>query len=327
MSQPAQTGAAADSQQALRIKAAWIYYIEGRTQNEVAETLGLNRVAVTRLLSEARRRGEVVVHVASPVAAVVELERGLERAFGLDEAVVAPLAAEDGDPIPVIAAAAGAYVSGLMDNNMTVGLGWGRTLHASLPYLRGRALTGVRAVSLLGGIAQARRFNPAEFAWQFAEIFDAEGYLISAPALVDSPETREALLEQCGLDEIFQMAVSSDVALFSAGGIEGLRTSYRLGHVSESERRSLIEAGAVGDVLYNFIDAEGALIDHPVNRRAVSLDLDRLRRIPRRVLISGGAEKTAVMRGVLRSIRPTALITDEHTARRLLAREPESKSA
>ena len=309
--------AVADPNQALRIRAAWIYHVEGRTQHEVAQALGLNRVAVTRLLSEARRKGEVTIRIEGELSALVALQRRLEERYGLAEAIVAPFGRRGSDPTPVIAAAAGAYISELMASNMTVGVGWGRTLHAALPHIRGRSLNGVRVVSLLGGIAQARRFNPAEFAWQFAELFSGEGFLVPAPALVDSPQTKHALLEHCGLDQIFAMAEASDVAILSAGGITTLTTSYRVGHVSEAERRSLEEAGAVGDVLYNFLDANGEPVDHPVNRRAVSISLDRLARVPRKILVSGGPEKLAILRAALK-LSPTTLITDEETAHALL---------
>lgn len=309
---------ASDPGQALRIRAAWIYYVEGLTQNEVAAALGINRVMVTRLLSEARRRSEVVIRIASDLAELTGLERRLEERFGLDRAIVAPFANPDGDPTKVIAAAAGAYISGMMTNQMTVGVGWGRTLHATLPFIEGKPLERVRVISLLGGIAQAKRFNPAEFAWQFAELYQAEGFLVPAPALVDSPGTRHALLEHCGLDQVLQMAETCDAAILSCGGISLLTTSYRLGHVAEAERQSLIAAGAVGDILYNFIDAQGRLVDHPVNARAVSLGLDRLARIRRKVLISGGPEKRLVMRASLVALRPTTLVTDEQTALRLL---------
>ncbi len=311
-------GPSSDATHQLRIRAAWVYYIEGRTQNEVAAALGLNRVAVTRLLSEARRRGEVSIRIRSPLSAVIDLQRRLEICFGLARAIVAPFADPEGDPTRVIAAAAGAHISDLMAANMTVGVGWGRTLHAALPFIEGRPLAGVRIVSLLGGIAQARRFNPAEFAWQFAELFDGEGYLVPAPALVDSPQTKHALLEHCGLDLIFQMAERCDVAIVSAGGIATLTTSYRLGHVSEVDRQALREAGAVGDILYNFVDAGGAMVDHPVNARAVSISLDRLARIPRKLLISGGAEKVPVLRAALKLLSPTTFVTDEQTALALL---------
>ena len=309
---------ASDPQRQMRIRAAWIYFIEGRTQNEVAEALGLSRISVTRLLADARRRGEVNIQINSPLAEMVQMERALEAKFLVDQAIVAPIAPDGGDPSRVIAAAAGAFISDLMQPNMTVGVGWGRTLYSALPHIKGRPLENVRVISLLGGIAQARRFNPAEFAWQFAELFDGEGYLVPAPALVDSAETKHALLEYCGIDQIFQLAEAMDVALLSVGGISTLTTSYRVGHVSEAERLALKAAGAVGDILYNFIDEAGNLVDHDANSRAVSVGIERLKKVPKKVLMSGGAEKIAALRGALRLLQPTTFITDAASARALL---------
>ncbi len=314
--------ASGDPQRALRIRAAWIYYVEERTQQEVAEALGINRVAVTRLLSEARKRGEVSIRVHSDLAEIIRVERELEQAFGLKRAIVAPLSDPSKDPTKTIAAAAGRYINQTITHNMTVGVGWGRTLHATLAHLENRPLKNVRVVSLLGGISEAKRFNPAEFAWQFAELFDAEGFLVPAPALVDSNQTKISLLEHCGLDQVFQMAEASDIALLSCGGVTSLTTSYRLGHVSEAERQSLIAAGAVGDVLYNFINEAGAVVDHSVNSRCISVSLERLQRIKERVLISGGAEKIAIMLAAIRTLQPTTIVTDEATAGRLLESAP-----
>lgn len=307
-----------DPHQQLRVRAAWLYYVEGLTQSDVAKKLGVNRIMITRLLSEARARGEVIIRIKSDIAPLVALQRDLEEAFGLGQAIVAPFSDEDGDPTRTVASAAGAYISQLMTSNLMVGVGWGRTLHNTLPFVEGRALDGVRVISLLGGIAQARRFNPAEFAWQFAELFNAEGFLIPAPAIVDSAQTKHALLEHCGLEQTLHMAESCDIALLSCGGISTLTTSYRVGHVSEAERQSMIEAGVVGDVLYNFLDKDGQLVDHPVNERSIAMPIDRLSRIPNKVLLSGGAEKTAIMLAALQSLQPRTLITDEITAKRLL---------
>jgi len=179
---------AIDTAQMQRIRAAWMYYVEGMTQNEVAAALGINRIAITRMLAEARKRGEVSIRIHSDLAELVELQRGLEQRYGLERAILAPFSDPAGDPTRVIAATAGAHISDLMANHMTIGVGWGKTLHATLPFIEGRALEGVRVISLLGGIAEARRFNPAEFAWQFAELFDAEGFLVPAPPLWTGPK-------------------------------------------------------------------------------------------------------------------------------------------
>jgi len=302
----------------IRVRAVWLYYVEGMTQQETAQHLGLNRVQVTRLIAEAKKRGEVHIRVNAEISSILELERGLETKFGIGRVIAAPMSSGEADPTKAIATLGGQFISDFIQSDMTVGVGWGRTLYTTLPHIRGRDLRNVRVISLLGGIAQAKRFNPAEFAWQFAELFQGEGYLVPAPALVDSAETKHALLERCGLNQIFEQADSLDVAVLSAGGIQGITTSYRLGHISEAERLSLIEAGAVGDLLYNFISEDGRLVAHDVNARGISVGLDRLKRARKRVLISGGPEKVKVLLGCVRLLEPTVFITDEFTAQAMI---------
>ena len=74
----------------------------------------------------------------------------------------------------------------------------------------------------------------------------------------------------------------------------------------------------MGDILYNFLDKDGRLVDHPVNKRAMSIDLAWLRRTPERVLVAGGIEKTAALRVAIKALQPTVMITDEITARAIL---------
>lgn len=302
----------------LRTRAAWMYYIEGLTQQETAKLLGINRVQVTRLLADARKRGEVHIRLRSEISEITQIERRCETAFGVSRVIVAPLNAASKDPTKVIASKAGQFISENIRSGMKIGVGWGRTLYATLPYIEGRDLEDLKVISLLGGISQPKRFNPAEFAWQFTELFKGEGYLVPAPALVDSPETKHTLLEHCGINQIFEQADNLDFALLSVGGIADINTSYRLGHVSEAERKSLVAAGAVGDLLYNFISEDGQLVDHDVNGRVISIGIDRLRTAKQRVLISGGAEKVQVLLGCLKFVEPTVLITDETTALAML---------
>lgn len=304
----------------LRARAVWLYFVENLTQSEVAKVLGLNRVAVVRLIADARRRNEVRISITTPLAELSGVEQAVQKRHDIGLVIAAPLTNPEADPVKVIAAALGSYLNETMRPSTTIGVGWGRTLYNSLPFIAGRTLEDFRVVSLLGGIAAARRFNPAEFAWQFAELFQGEGYLVPAPAIVDSPETKHALLEHCGLAEIFNMADHLDTVLVSVGSMSTITTSYRMGHLTEAEQRELVAAGAVGDLLYNFVDIEGRLVDHPVNQRIMSVDLARLRRTPERVLVSGGPEKIAVLRGAIAALRPTVLITDEVTAS-VLAKE------
>ena len=182
-----------------RMRIAWMYYVEGLTQNEIADRLGIGRVTVVRNINEAIKQREVKIWIEGEVSECFEIEAELKQAFGFKEAVVVPEPVMPENVTKSIGVAAGMYVSDTLADDMTVGVGWGATLYESLATLAPRELENVQVISLLGGIVQARKFNPAEFAWQFARIMAADCYLFQAPAVVDSPETREALIERCGL--------------------------------------------------------------------------------------------------------------------------------
>jgi len=296
-----------------------MYFIEQMTQNEIADALGIGRVTVVRMLADARARGEVRIALEGQLADTVRQERALEARYGLARAVVAPVSSSEIDPIPAIGAATGAYLSEAMHSGMSVGVGWGRTLQASLPFVAPRALDDFKVISILGGVGVARQTNPAEFAWRFAQLFQGDGFLIPAPALVDSVTTKRALIDKSGLSEIFSLADNLDAVLVSVGDIGSATTFYRGGFLTEDERSKLASRGAVGDLLFHFFDRDGRLIDDPINDRVMSVDVDRIRRAPLRILTSGGREKADAMRGAMKLIEPTVLITDEFTAERLLA--------
>jgi DNA-binding transcriptional regulator LsrR (DeoR family) len=302
----------------LRIRAAWMYFIEQMTQNEIAEVLGVGRVTIVRMLAEARARNEVKIAIESELSELVKLERALEKTFGIQQAFVAPLSTPGADPIPAIAAKTGAYLSEAMKSGMRVGVGWGRTLFSTLSFITPKSLSDFKVISLLGGVGVARQINPAEFAWRFAQTFQGEGYLIPAPAVVDSVETKIALVERCGLQDIFRMTDDLDAVLLSIGGIRSATTFYRGGYLKEAQREELIARGSVGDLLFHPFDINGQIVDHPINGVVMSVDVERLRRAPLRILTSGGSEKIEALLGAMNLIAPTVLITDEESARRVL---------
>jgi DNA-binding transcriptional regulator LsrR (DeoR family) len=304
-----------------RMRIAWMYYIEGLTQNEIADRLGIGRVTVVRNINEAIKQREVKIWIEGEVSECFELEARLKESFGFRDAVVVPEPLSPENLRKSIGVAAGMYVSDTLRDDMTVGVGWGATLYESLQTLAPCELDNLQVISLLGGIVQARKFNPAEFAWQFARIMAADCFLFQAPAVVDSPETREALIERCGLRDIFRRAERLDLALVSVGTLAPSSTAFRFNLISDEERVSLMKMGAVGDMLFNFYDREGLLVDHPVNGRIMSLPIEQLRSVPLRVIASGGNDKVDCLLGAIKLIDCNVLITNEAVARELLIRK------
>jgi DNA-binding transcriptional regulator LsrR (DeoR family) len=297
-----------------------MYYVEEMTQSEIALALDIGRVSVVRLLSEARALGEVRISVSRQAAELAGLEIKLQNAYQVPEVVIAPLSSAAADPTAAIGAAAGQYVSDLLRPNMKIGLGWGRTLIHSLNSLNERIVPDLSVVSLVGGITHVSRINPAEFAWQFARAYQADCFLVAAPAIVDSVATKEALIERCGLGEVYAFSKSLDAIVVGVGAITPSATINLLGLLKPDEREEVLALGAVGDILCNIFDAHGRLIDHSVNSRVMSVPIETIAAAPIRVVAAGGAQKIQAIAGAIRLTRPTTLITDEVSAAALLER-------
>ena len=306
----------------LRLRAAWLYYNQGMTQKDVAEKLGISRSTVIRLLDEAMKRSEVQIWINEGIEDFVSLAGQLEAAYGLDEAVIIPSpsaerATAEGTA-KAVGLALGQFLSETVPNDATIGVGWGRTMTASLSSFRPPRRENCKVVSLLGGIVAVHQTNPLDYTWRLASALGAECYMFLAPLLVDSVETKRALIEKCGLATLYNLAETLDLAIVSCGDIGPHSTSLSEGFISKETLRELVEAGCVCDTMFNFIDAEGRSVDHPINQHAMAIDLDTLRKAKHIVLASGGAHRAIAIRATIKRIGCNTLITDEAAARALM---------
>lgn len=303
----------------LRLRAAWLYYNQGMTQKDVAEKLGLSRSTVIRLLDEAMKRSDVQIWINEGIEDYVELSIALEKAYGLDEAVIIPTGSNKAEDIAKgVGLALGQFLSEVVPDNATIGVGWGRTMTASLSSFRPPRRENCKVVSLLGGIVAVHQTNPLDYTWRLASALGAECYMFLAPLLVDSSETKRALIENCGLSTLYALAENLDLAIVSCGDIGPHSTSLSEGFISKQTLEELVAAGCVCDTMFNFIDAEGRSVDHPINNHAMAIDLDTLKKAKHIVLASGGAHRATAIRATIKRIGCNTLITDEAAARALM---------
>jgi DNA-binding transcriptional regulator LsrR (DeoR family) len=95
----------------------------------------------------------------------------------------------------------------------------------------------------------------------------------------------------------------------------------RAGLLSDEDVRALEQVAAVGDILGYQLDHDGRVVDADVNERVIAIPPDALRTIETVILVSGGLEKTAVIRAALRGGYANVLVTDEATAAAIVAAE------
>ena len=303
----------------IRTRAAWLYFMEGLTQDAVAQSLGITRARVLRMLAACREDGTVQIRVTTQLSHCVELERRLEQRYKLERAIVIPKPQDAARLATIIGAATGAFLESVLADGMTVGLGWGRTLSSTLPHIPPRVFSKMTVVSLIGSLTRATLFNPSEFAWRFADRLGAECFMMAAPVFAPDSRTKEALMRHPGINEIFQHAQKLDLAIVSVGDLSPNSTMSKYGLVEREEIAALAQAGAVGDILCRFIDASGGVLSHPLNERVISAEPQMLQSARRIILASGGWEKALAVKSALLLLEPEVLITDYDVAETLLA--------
>lgn len=304
----------------LKARAAWHYYVEGMTQEKISEALGIGRIKVHRILSAAREEGVVQFRIRDRVGDCVVLEHRLKETFGLKDVVVVPSAADSRNAPRLVGHAAAIYLGNNLNAGDIVALGWGRTLKFAINELPRRQIERTTVVSMLGGLTHAQPLNPTESAWELAEKIGAECYLLPVPVYADEPAQRDAFMAQRSVQDVVFRARRANVAVLSVGALtDDTSPIANYGFIRPSEFEELQAAGAVGDILCHFVDAEGRAVEHEVNRRVCAYPLQDLADIPKLILVSGGREKVAILRAALARIRASVLITDEDAAEGLLS--------
>ncbi|MEI9998587.1 MAG: sugar-binding transcriptional regulator [Verrucomicrobiota bacterium] len=303
----------------LAVRIAWCYYNLGMTQQEVASRLKMNRIRVNRLLNEARRRGIVRVSIESKLAQNIELEEGLKERFKLERAeVLLTLTQEPARLAELLGVGACPLVGRLLKDGMTVGVGWGMTLRHMADSFPEEFLHNVEVVALIGSLTRRSSISPHEAATSLAAHIHAECFYLPGPVLCDSRQSRDTLMAQPMIQEAMERGRAADLALVSVGGPLN-ETLARTGVIDRSEVIDVRRHGAVGNFLGYYIDDEAEPIDHPVNKRVIGLLPHELLSVPDRLMISGGPEKVRVLHALLRRGLLTGIVTDQETARALLA--------
>jgi DNA-binding transcriptional regulator LsrR (DeoR family) len=311
----------------LMTKAARMYYVRDMRQNEIAEKLGISQATVSRLLRNAKQEGVIRINVSIPSGVNTEIEEGLIQKYGLKEAIVVDSPAEDGHEneqilLREIGSAAAYYVETTIKNHEVVGISsWSETLLALVDAMQqapGKA--GIRVVQILGGIGNpSAEVHANRLTGRLTSLVNGTPPFLPAPGVVGSEAASKVILNDPYVQEAFSYFDHISMALVGIGAIQPSKLLTYSGNIfSAGELETLKNNGAVGDILLRFFDAQGNPVTSPINDRVVSMSLEQLKRVERAIGVATGKRKYAAILGAVRGKWINVLVTDRHTAQRLM---------
>src|SRR4029453_227101 len=243
----------------LLARAARLYFVEDRSQDDVAAALGTTRSNVSRMLKQARDLGIVEIRIVDPARRDHGLELALRDRFPLVDSRVLE-AAPDTDVLPGVGRLAVRWLDETLRDGQVVALSWGQTLEAMVQAVDGLSRRDVEVVQLVGGLSSLAAAAPGqELVHELSERMGARHRYLHAPALFGSAEALAMLLRERTIAAALATAKRADIA---AGGIgtprsgspEALLTALGL---SPAERAAFDAARPVGDVCGRYYDLDG----------------------------------------------------------------------
>ena len=296
--------------------ATW-FYVHGWSQVRIATALGLDPSTVSRYLKRARDESIVRIEIRRPPRPTEGLEREVADRLGLGRVVVVPVG---DDALTSVAVAGAEHLSGLLRARSRLGVSWGNTLAAVIRYLRPGSVDRLTIAQMAGGLDDSGPGSQGhDLVRSLGSLFPGSRLrYLHAPAIVDSQVIRDAIVSDRGVREALRVAAASEIALVGVGTVDEDATLVRGGHVTSTDLRQLVSAGAIGNMNTRFFDAEGASVGE-IDRRTIALEWDALRAIPTVVAVAAGAHKAVAVAGAAHTRAIDVLVTDEDLARALLA--------
>lgn len=327
-----------DGQHDLMVKAAWLSYVAERTQSEIADSLGISRIKVARLIAEARELGLVKIEIDHVLSETAAIEEVLRRRYGLRFCAVTPPLAEMTATIGAEAMslsnealarrAVGLEAAAILrrqivqdrEQDRVFGLAWGRTISAMADAFRPLNAPRVQFVSLLGSLTRSASANPFDVVQKLASKTGGEAKYLPVPFIADSEKDRAVFMQQKLVQEVVRAALRAKSCFISVGEMDSGSFLARYGYLGEDDIAHLRSLGAVGDTMGMFFNADGQFIDSAICRRTLAIELSALKNSSI-VLLSAGLHKLAATRSILKAGFISGLVMDGDSARQLARSE------
>jgi deoxyribonucleoside regulator len=309
------------SDEVLRM-AASLYYVDGLGQTDVANLVRVSQTKISRLLAVALERGIVRISVDHYDPRLKALEDRLCARFELKSAAVIKTAQNTTREAArqTVGHFGAPYVASLFPQNGVVALGGGRSVAEVVHRFRrsdGRRLTVVQAMGSID--SNISPVDALELGRAVVNLWGGEFLTLSTPAFLPDKKTRDVFLGSEQIRSVWQRLRKADAALVGVGPLEQSVYSER-GVLSASDLAQLRTCGAVGEICGRFFDSAGDECASPWRNRAISIELDHLRKIPQVIGVAAGADRAAAVAAALRGGLLKSLLIDETGAQALVER-------
>ncbi|HDX8602951.1 TPA: cytochrome C biogenesis protein CcdA [Klebsiella oxytoca] len=302
-----------------KVRAAWMYYIAGQNQSEIASQLGTSRPVVQRLIAAAKEEGIVSIGLHHPVANCLDYALLLQEKYRLIECNIVPAFSEESTLDSVSFGCYQLMARYLQDDKeKIIGLGSGLTLKKALQRIDfdSQNTRCVALISAMDADGQCNYYDDVPLL--LTSKIKAKYYQWPAPRYAQTQEEYDMWCTSRLFRSVSAVARQADVIFVGIGPLGTQSPIFKDGFINQAQMDEVTAQGGIGEIMGRFINAEGGVVDSEINRMITSYDI-RQNQCPRIAVACGEYKRPAIL-AALKGGWINGLVTDEHTARWLLTR-------
>ncbi|WP_290446184.1 sugar-binding transcriptional regulator [Brucella intermedia] len=301
-------------------RAGWLYYIAGKTQDEIAQMLGVSRPTAQRFVSQCRSEGLITFRMNHPIANCMELAGRMSEKFDLAYCDVVPSDGTWPEGSTTVPEAAAIFIERQLRSRTAIvmALGTGRTMRATVQRVSPLNGSVHRLVSLVGHIGIDGSASPFDALIKLSETVSAQHYPLLLPLYLSSVEERDALLAIEPVRRVHQLASAADLWVTGISDLAADSPLAKEGFLSRDELFELNRLGGVGEICGWAFDIDGKIVEGATNLRITSV-APQINVSRHRICVASGERKVQPLLSALHGNIINGLITDENTAMNLLA--------
>ncbi|MBC1795417.1 sugar-binding transcriptional regulator [Listeria booriae] len=306
----------------LLVRIAELYYNEDKTQSQIAKELNIHRSTISRLLKKSRENGIVKIDINHDMAGTYSIEKKFESLFPLQKVIIIPTVSEMGKKTltQLLAKAANSYLHSVIKDSMIIGFSWGESMTAVASELQEMETENVVCVPMIGGPSGKldSDYHVNRVVYEVAKKINAKSILIDSPAIPETVELKNALMNTQFNKELTEIWNNLDIAVFGVGSTGLSQKLMWRQFYGENVLSALSSKNVVGDVISRFFDENGVPAQSDLNNRTIGTTLEQLKMTKIRIGISESVEKAKAILGALRGEYINVLITTDETANSIL---------
>ncbi|MGM0216442.1 sugar-binding transcriptional regulator [Enterococcus sp. AZ109] len=305
----------------LLAKIAYMYYVEGMKQSEIAKELDIYRTSISRMLNQAKEEGIVEIKIHEFDSELYALETKLKKKFNLAKIEIVPT--DDTDSVSEkeakLSKAAAELIRKQVTDHSVVGLSWGASIGNAVSKIEKKSVENAMFVPIVGGPSHINsRYHVNTLVYEMARKFNGDSIFVNASVIQESKALAQGILNSNYFTELRDYWGKLDIAIVGVGGPLSYKKSQWRDLLTEEDIEDLALREAIGDCCCCFFDREGKISKGDLYNRRIGMPLEELAKVPSCIGIARGKIKAKSILALLKKRYINTLITDQETALEIL---------